>query len=285
MKIPYVKMHGCHNDYIYFYNRDGQLPGLSEVDLAKLAIKFSDRKTGLGSDGVIVVEAPRDPNTAVARMKMLNADGSVGKMCGNGIRCVAKLLYENLGPKDSYAVETDSGLRTCYVTDASDPNRFMVRVNMGRPEYKPSEIPMQLPMEQVVDQEFEILDKSFKLTCLSMGNPHCVIEVEDVKNFDVKKYGSALENHEIFPEQVNVEFIEVQADKVIQRTWERGSGETQACGTGACAVGSSLILREKMKSPVEVQLLGGQLIIEWDGANEIWMTGEAVTESSGTLET
>jgi diaminopimelate epimerase len=284
MKIPYIKMHGCHNDYVYLYNRDSQLSNLEQVDLSKLAIAVSHREKGIGSDGLIVVQPADKNDKAIARMKMLNADGSVGKMCGNGIRCVAKLLYENMGPQESYLVETDSGLRTCYVVDAQNKDRFIVKVNMGKPEFSPLKIPVFIEADKIVDYPFEVLDKKFKMACVSMGNPHAVIEVRNLEKFEVEKYGWSIEKNNAFPEGVNVEFIEIKGNEVHQRTWERGSGETQACGTGACAVGSSLILRGRMASPVLVKLRGGELRIDWDGSNEVWMTGEAVTESSGEID-
>jgi len=284
MKVPYVKMHGCHNDYIYIDNREGQFEALLQVDLSELARKVSDRKTGLGSDGLILLEKSSQGSEAVAKMHMLNADGSVGKMCGNGIRCVAKLLYESLGARKSYLVETDSGPRECFVTDAKDPKRFLVKVNMGKPEFNPRKIPVVLDGKQVIDKNFSVSGKDFLMTCVSMGNPHCVIEVKDLDKFEVVRYGAEIEKQSIFPEGINIEFIELIEGRVFQRTWERGSGETLACGTGACAVGVSLITRKKAKSPVKINLTGGTLIIEWDGQNEVWMTGEAVTESSGTLD-
>ena len=285
MSIPYVKMHGCYNDYVYVDNLDGQTLSLDDEALSKLSIGLSNRKEGIGSDGLIVLD-PADDETpeAVARMRMLNADGSFGKMCGNGIRCVAKLLYEKMGPRDSYIVETDSGPRECFIVDAENPHRFYVKVNMGMPKFKPIEVPVLMEGHEIIDKNFEVDGKTFKISCISMGNPHCVIEVKDLENFDVAKYGFAIEKHESFPDGVNVEFIEAKGGKVFQRTWERGSGETRACGTGACAVGVSLIIRKKETSPVQVQLRGGVLKIDWDGKGDVWMTGEAVTEKDGTFE-
>lgn len=283
--IPYVKMNGCKNDYLYVDNLDGTWSGsLSDAQASVIAQKYSDRKTGVGSDGLIIIEKSdvADPSV-VATMRMFNADGSEGKMCGNGIRCVAKLLHEKLGPKPSFKISTKSGVKECFVLEATDPKRFMVRVNMGRPSFLPAKIPVNFDDVLVMDEDFEVDDQTFKISCVSMGNPHCVIEVKGLETFDVKRYGSIIEKHEAFPEGVNVEFIEIQGNRVLQRTWERGSGETLACGTGASAVGVVLIMKHRIPSPVEIQLKGGQLTVEWDGLREVWLTGEAVTESSGTL--
>ncbi|MBN8555035.1 MAG: diaminopimelate epimerase [Deltaproteobacteria bacterium] len=282
-QIAYTKMHGCRNDYIYLDNLNGNLDGLSVDQLKKLSIKVSNRKTGLGSDGLIVIHKSDNPQ-AIARMQMFNADGSEGKMCGNGIRCVAKFLHEKMGAKPSFKISTLSGIRECFVIEATDPKKFQVRVNMGRPSFLPGNLPVLFDDVMVMDEDFEVDGKNFKISCVSMGNPHCVIEVDSLDTFDVQKYGSKIEKHEAFPEGVNVEFIEVKSDKILQRTWERGSGETQACGTGACAVGVVLIMKKKRKAPVDIQLKGGALRIEWDGLREAWMTGEAVTESTGTLK-
>lgn len=285
MKIPYTKMHGCHNDYIYIDNLDGNFSEFMSKDLSKISIRISDRKTGIGSDGLIVIHPPVEPQSGVvARMQMFNADGSEGKMCGNGIRCIAKLLYEKLGPKSSYKIETLSGVRECFVLEAQDPERLIVKVNMGRPSFLPAKIPVLFDDVMVLDEDFEVLDKVFKISCVSMGNPHCVTEVKDLENFEVSKYGPVIEKHEVFPEGVNIEFIEYREGKLFQRTWERGSGETQACGTGACAVGVTQIMSKKRSSPVNIRLKGGELTIEWDGLREVWMTGEAVTESAGVLD-
>lgn len=279
-------MHGCRNDYLYIDNLDGQWSSiLTPEKSVELSKRYADRKTGIGSDGIIIIEKSdvSDPQV-LAKMRMYNADGSEGKMCGNGIRCIAKFLYEKLGPKPSFKISTRAGIRECFILDASDSKRFMVRVNMGRPSFLPGNLPVLFDDVMVMDEDFEIDDQTFKISCVSMGNPHCVIEVQNLERFDVPRYGSQIEKHEAFPEGVNVEFIEIQGDKVFQRTWERGSGETQACGTGACAVGVVQIMKRKMKSPVSVHLRGGNLSIEWDGLREVWMTGEAVTESTGQID-
>lgn len=286
MKIPFTKMHGCKNDYLYIDNLDGRWSStLTPEKSAELSIRYANRKTGIGSDGIIIIEKSNvsDPSV-VATMRMYNADGSEGKMCGNGIRCVAKVLHEKLGPKTSFKISTKAGIRECFIIDAKDAKRFMVRVNMGRPSFLPANLPVLFDDVMVMDEEFELEGQTFKMSCVSMGNPHCVIEVENLERFDVARYGSQIEKHEAFPEGVNVEFIEIQGDKVFQRTWERGSGETQACGTGACAVGVIQVMKRRLKSPVSIHLKGGTLTVEWDGLREVWLTGEAVTESSGEIE-
>lgn len=283
MSVPFTKMHGCQNDYIYVEDLESQIADLREVNLSKLAIKISDRKMGLGSDGLIILQKSLKPE-AQAFMRMYNSDGSEGRMCGNGIRCVTKLLYEKLGPREVYLIDTLSGVKSCYVVQAQDPKRFMVRVNMGRPSFLPASIPVDFDDVMVMGEEFEVDDRTFKISCVSMGNPHCVIEVQDLEAFDVKRYGSQIEKHPAFAEGVNVEFVEYRDGKIFQRTWERGSGETLACGTGACAVGVVSIMGGRTRSPVMIHLRGGDLQIDWDGLREVWMTGEAVTVEKGEFE-
>lgn len=285
-EIPYTKMNGCRNDYVYLDNLDGSLDALTDDQIKTLAITVSNRKTNIGADGLIIMNKPTAASVGGlvhAQMRMFNADGSEGKMCGNGIRCVAKLLHEKLGPQPSFKISTLSGVRECFVLDATDPKRFQVKVNMGRPSFMPANLPVLFDDVMVMDEDFDIDGQNFKISCVSMGNPHCVIEVDSLDNFDVEKFGSKIEKHEAFPEGVNVEFIEIKNDKILQRTWERGSGETQACGTGAAAVGVVLVMKKKRKAPVDITLKGGQLRVEWDGLREAWLTGEAVTESSGVI--
>jgi diaminopimelate epimerase len=284
MQIPYVKMHGARNDYVYINLLSFKAPGLEQMPWADLAKLVSDRQRGIGADGLILV-GPPSQSGADAAMVMFNADGSVGKMCGNGIRCVSKILDETLGPKESFKISTLSGVKECFMMERLSPEKAVVRVNMGRPTFLPDKIPVLFEDVMVMHEEFEVADRTFKISCVSMGNPHCVIEVENLESFPVEKYGPLIEKHEAFPEGVNVEFIEIKNGKVYQRTWERGSGETMACGTGACAVGVVLIMGRLMKSPVQINLRGGSLTVEWDGLREVYLTGEAVTESRGTIDT
>lgn len=277
-------MHGCGNDYVYVNLFKTSIPELQKINLPELSRRISNRKTGIGSDGLIFV-GPASNDTADAAMVMFNADGSEGKMCGNGIRCVAKLLHETNGKKEAYKISTLSGVRECKILKAESPSKMIVRANMGRPAFLPAKIPVLFDDVMVMNEEFEILDKTFRISCVSMGNPHCVIEVEDLENFPVEKYGPLIEKHEAFPEGINVEFIEVKpTGEVHQRTWERGSGETKACGTGACAVGVTLIMGKKQTSPIDIYLKGGKLSVEWDGLREVYLTGEAVTEGEGQFD-
>lgn len=283
MKWPYRKMHGCRNDYIYLDFLKGQPQGLDQIAWPDFSRTLADRSKGLGADGLILLWPPEDPAKADARMKMYNADGSEAEMCGNGIRCLAKILYDDHGQKSSYRIETKAGVRECCLISTEDSTCYQVQVNMGRPTFIPAKIPVEFPDVMVMNEEFEVDDQLFRVSCVSMGNPHCVIEVKDLENFDVARYGPQIEKHEVFPQGVNVEFIERKEMDVYQRTWERGSGETMACGTGACAVAVSLILRNRLDSPVDVHLRGGSLRIEWDGLREVWMTGEAVEELKAEL--
>ena len=284
MQIPYVKMHGARNDYVYINLLNFKAPGLEHLPWADLARAVSDRQKGIGADGLILVGPPTQAGSDAA-MVMFNADGSEGKMCGNGIRCVSKILDETLGPKESFRISTLSGIKECFMVERQGSQRSIVRVNMGRPTFLPAKIPVLFEDVMVMQEEFEVADRTFKISCVSMGNPHCVIEVEDLENFPVPQYGPLIEKHEAFPEGVNVEFIEIKNGKVFQRTWERGSGETMACGSGACAVGVVLIMGHKTRSPVEIHLRGGSLKVEWDGLREVYLTGEAVTESQGVIDT
>ncbi len=280
MEFPYIKMHGCQNDYIYVNLLAHPMAEGAQVDWASVSKRLSNRQSGIGSDGLILVGPPKEPG-ADAVMVMFNADGSEGKMCGNGIRCVTKLLYETLGPKDVFKIMTASGARDCYVLESASPDQMMVKVNMGRPTFLPAKIPVTFDDVMVMGEEFEVADRTFKISCVSMGNPHTVIEVEDLENFPVAKYGPLIEKHEAFPEGTNVEFIEKRDGKIYQRTWERGSGETMACGSGACAVGVVLLMGKRERSPIEIALRGGMLTVAWDGLREVWLTGEAVTVQKG----
>jgi len=284
MQIPYVKMHGARNDYVYINLLSFKAEGLEQLPWPDLARKISDRQKGIGSDGLILV-GPPSQGDADAAMVMFDADGSVGKMCGNGIRCVTKILDETLGPKPSFRISTLSGVKECFLLERQGFEKSIVRVNMGRPAFLPSKIPVLFEDVMVMQEEFEVADRTFKISCVSMGNPHCVIQVEDLEAFPVEKYGPLIEKHEAFPEGVNVEFIEIKNGKVYQRTWERGSGETMACGTGACAVGVVLLMTRMAENPVEIHLRGGVLKVEWDGLREVYLTGEAVTESQGIIDT
>jgi diaminopimelate epimerase len=285
MELNYQKLHGCQNDYLYFDLRGLDSSLSSKIDWKQASVAFSDRQKGVGSDGVILLLPPEQTDKADVRMQMFNADGSEAEMCGNGLRCVAKLVYDGHGGTNPRVrVETKAGLRECEIVQVDSPQRCLVRANMGRPNFLPPKVPVLFDDVMVMDEEFVIDEMKFQVSCLSMGNPHTVIEVMGLEKFEVGRFGPQIEKHPAFPEGTNVEFVEVKGMEVHQRTWERGSGETKACGTGACAAAVTLIMRNRIDSPVMVVLQGGGLLIEWDGLREVWMTGEAEFVSEGKLD-
>lgn len=268
--MKFTKMHGAGNDYVY-------IDGFSETvsDPVALARKISDRNFGVGGDGLILILPSEQADVC---MRMFNADGSEAEMCGNGVRCVAKYAYDHdLVNKTDITVETGNGVLPLelFTNDTGKVDR--VRVNMGTPGLTRADLPMTGPAdEQVIDQELTVLDQTFRITCVSMGNPHCVIYVDEVANFPVERYGTAIENHPLFPQRTNVEFVEVlSAREVRQRTWERGSGETLACGTGASAVTVAGMLTGRTGPQLLNHLTGGDLEMAWDGQGEVYMTGPA----------
>jgi len=260
-------MHGAGNDYVYV-----DLWEESVRDAAAVARAVSDRHTGIGADGLILL-APPESADADVRMVMYNADGSRAQMCGNGLRCLARLAREHGRTQASpVRVETDAGVKAVAAAPGG------LRVDMGPPSLAPSSLPVDLPGERVVEYPLEIDGEDYAMTCVSMGNPHAVIFVDDVAATDVAAIGAALETHALFPERVNVSFVEVlEPDEVRQRTWERGSGETRACGTGACAVCVAGVLTGRTGPRVTSRLPGGDLVLEWAGDGEpVYMTGPAV---------
>jgi len=274
--MKFAKMHGAGNDYVY-------INGFEEAveDPARLAITISDRHFGVGSDGLILILPSQ---MADVRMRMFNADGSEAEMCGNGVRCVAKFAYDHgLVTRPQITVETGAGvlpLQLCI----NERNRVeKVRVNMGRPRLTRGEIPMTGdPDEQVVNAELVILDRTFHVTAVSMGNPHCVIFVDNVSEFPVEKYGPVIERHPLFPNRINVEFVEIVSPaEVRQRTWERGAGETLACGTGAAAVTVAGVLNGHTERRLLNHLLGGDLEMEFAEDGHVYMTGPAVQVFEG----
>ncbi len=277
--MKFTKMHGAGNDYIY-------VNGFEETirDRSGFSVKVSDRHFGIGSDGLIVVD-PSD--VADCKMDMYNADGSQGKMCGNGVRCVAKFVYDNgIVKKDDIAIETLSGIKYIKVT-VENGRVVAARVNMGKPILKSDEIPTRFGGETVVSQKLSIGEKSYSVTCVSMGNPHCVTFVDDVKALDLEKIGPGFENHEMFPDRINTEFIHVISETEFDmRVWERGSGETLACGTGACAAAVACVLNGccKRNTDIKVNLLGGTLTVNWTDGGDVYMTGPAETVCTGEIE-
>ena len=279
MDISFTKMHGCGNDYIYIDCFRQEI-----YDPAQLAIRLSDRHFGVGGDGVILI-CPSE--RADAAMRMFNADGSEGKMCGNGIRCVGKYLYDHgmVGDRREIRVDTLSGIKTLGLM-VEDGAVQRVRVDMGPAILEPEAIPVLLKGEQVVDVPVAFGEMTWQITCVSMGNPHCVIFTEeDVDGLDLASMGPVIEDAPIFPERVNTEFVNVLPDGSLKmRVWERGSGETWACGTGACATGTAAVLRglAAKEEDILIHLRGGDLLVRCtdDG---VLMTGPAVTVFEGTI--
>ncbi len=267
--MKFTKMHGCGNDYIFVNCIEKKLENPNEISL-----RLSDRHFGIGSDGLILIDTSK---VADFKMSIFNADGSEAKMCGNGIRCVAKYVYDNgLTNNTQIKVETLSGIKTLDMI-IKDTKVETVTVNMGAPIMNPVLIPVISDKEIIVSEPIAILGVEYQITCVSIGNPHCVIFVEDVKNLNLEKIGPEFEKHSMFPDRVNTEFIRVIDRKNIEmRVWERGSGETFACGTGACASVVACVLNGATEDEVLVHLLGGNLLIKYDREeNIIYMTGGA----------
>lgn len=277
--LQFTKMHGLGNDYVYMDAINQKIENRSE--LAKFV---SDRHFGIGSDGLILI-CPSEK--ADFRMQMFNQDGSEAEMCGNGIRCVGKFVYDKgLTKKETITVETLAGIKTLVMT-AKNGKIETARVDMGEPILEPEKIPVISNENPVKNLKLEAEDKKFIFTCVSMGNPHAVTFIkEDVNKFDICKYGAKLEVNKAFPKKANIEFINVIDDKTLKmRVWERGAGETLACGTGACAVTVSAILNGYTKRVVTVHLLGGDLKIEWNkNDNHVYMTGPATTVFEGKID-
>ena len=279
MNMKFTKMHGCGNDYVYVDCTNEMIENPSEVS------KYvSDRHFGIGSDGLILICSSE---TADFRMAMYNADGSEGAMCGNGIRCVAKYVYDKgLTDKKNISIETKSGIKELELT-VEDGKVSLVKVNMGAPILKAKDIPVDVDTEKCIDSDINVDGKDYKITCVSMGNPHAVTFIdEDVKTFPIEKIGPKVENHPMFPDRVNTEFVQVlNRHEVNMRVWERGSGETLAGGTGTCATVVACVLNGLTDDEVTVHLLGGDLFIKYDRENDtVWMTGPAVIAFEGTIE-
>ncbi|WP_405341677.1 diaminopimelate epimerase [Ruminococcus sp.] len=279
-KLRFTKMHGISNDYVYISTFDQP-----EEDWEQLAIRLSDRRTGIGGDGIILV-CPSD--VADAKMRIFNADGSEGRMCGNGIRCVGKFVYDKgLVPADKTTVTIDtlSGIKTLELT-VRDGKVQSARVDMEAAILNPVDIPVNYDGDRMIDAPMTVDGKVWNVTAVSMGNPHCVTFVDDVDSLDLEKIGPHFENHPAFPERVNTEFVKVIDDHTLQmRVWERGSGETWACGTGACATAVAACLNGYCKKgdDITVHLRGGDLVIRYTDDTVI-MTGPASTVFEGEVE-
>ncbi|MDO4648250.1 MAG: diaminopimelate epimerase [Eubacteriales bacterium] len=278
--MKFTKMNGIGNDYVYVNCFKETVKNPSEV-----ARFVSDRHFGIGGDGLILIK-PSD--VADCEMDMYNLDGSQGAMCGNGIRCVAKYAYDyGIVDKTSISVNTRSGIKYLDLTLKND-KVDTVRVNMGSPVFQAKQIPVVAETEEVIDTPIEVDGQSYRFTGISMGNPHAVVFLDTLEGLEIEKIGPKFENHLNFPDRVNTEFVEVlDRHTVKMRVWERGSGETLACGTGACAVAVASILNGHVDedAPVTVKLLGGDLTIEWNRQeNLVFMTGSAATVFDGEID-
>lgn len=272
-------MQGTGNDYVYI---DAMVHPVRDPDI--LAPRMAHRHFGIGGDGLILIKPHAE---ADGEMDMYNADGSRSEMCGNGLRCVAKYIHDTYRKgQDKLDLMTGAGHRQAWITER-DPqgNAVSIQIDMGLPVFEGLQIPTTLDMPEVIRQSLRAGDRDFVFSAVSMGNPHCVIQVEDVLTFPVEKYGPLIENHPLFPRRVNVEFIQVvHTGEVIQRTWERGAGETWACGTGAAAVAAVCRRLGLTGDSITVRLTGGELKLDYDGHGSVKMTGNAVEVFRGDWE-
>lgn len=284
--MKFTKMQGCGNDYVYVNGFEEKLPEEKKPEIVR---RLSDRHFGVGGDGVIFINPAAE---ADFEMEMFNADGTRAEMCGNGIRCVAKYVYDK-GLTDSEHISIVSAGNIKYLdltvegkTDTSRGAVTRVRVNMGSPILQPEQIPVVAEGEQAVDEPIIVDGAEYRMTCVSMGNPHAVVFAQDVENLEIQQIGPLFENHERFPRRTNTEFVEVlDRQHVFMRVWERGTGETLACGTGCCATAVACVLNGLTDEKVTVRVLGGEILAEWDRErNLVFMTGPAVTVFEGEVE-
>ncbi|WP_172250073.1 diaminopimelate epimerase [Saccharibacillus deserti] len=276
--MEFTKMHGLGNDFVIVYG-EKELP----ADAAEQAVKVCDRFFGVGADGLVYI-LPSEK--ADFMMRIMNSDGSEAEQCGNAIRCVAKYVYDHkLAAGESLTIETIGAGVQPLTIQAENGAAQTVRVDMGAPILEGAKIPVAVDGEPVVDQPIEALGENFRFTAVSMGNPHCVIYVDDAVNFDLAKWGPVLEKHPLFPKKVNVEFATVNSrEQIDMRVWERGAGPTLACGTGACATLVSSVLNGLSGREATVSLKGGDLFIEWNESdNHVYMTGPAAFVYTGKL--
>lgn len=276
--MKFTKMHGCGNDYVY-------VNGFTEkvADKPKAVVALSDRHFGIGSDGVIFINPSQQ---ADFEMEMYNADGTRAEMCGNGIRCVGKYVYDH-GMTDKTSITVESFGKVKYLDLTVENGKVVkVKVNMGKPELTAKDVPVVSVHEQVIDEEIIVKEKSYRMTCVSMGNPHAVVFMDDVEHLAIEEIGPYFENHERFPNRTNTEFVQVIDDSHVKmRVWERGTGETLACGTGCCATAVACVLNRLTGAHVTVQVLGGEIEIYWDQKeNLVYMAGPAVTVFEGETE-
>ncbi|MBN1795302.1 MAG: diaminopimelate epimerase [Sedimentisphaerales bacterium] len=275
--MRFTKMHGIGNDYIYVNCFEEKVDNPGEV-----AVKISNRHFGVGADGLILI-CPSDK--ADVSMRMFNADGSEAEMCGNGIRCVAKYTIDHgLSSAKPLKVQTGNGIMAIDYQLGDDGKMVSSTVNMGQPKLRPAEIPVNIEGENVIDRIIEVVPQQLNMTCVSMGNPHTVFFCDDVEQIDLEKIGPVIENHKLFPNRTNVHFVQLKSsDHLKMRTWERGSGITLACGTGACAVCVAGVLNRRSERVCRIDLPGGQLQINWcEDDNCVYMTGPAEEIFEGT---
>lgn len=283
--MKFTKMQGCGNDYVYV---DGFKEQIATEDKPELVRKLSDRHFGIGGDGVIFINPGK---TADFEMEMYNADGTRSEMCGNGIRCVAKFVYDKkMTDKTSLSIESCGKIKYIDLTieKKSDSERgevSLVKVNMGAPILKAEQVPVLSENEQVIDEKIEVAGREYRMTCVSMGNPHAIVFMDQVADLEIEKIGPLFENHVRFPNRTNTEFIRIiDRHTVEMRVWERGTGETLACGTGACATVVACVLNGLTDHEVTVKLLGGELLIRWDREeNLVYMTGPAKIVFEGKI--
>ena len=268
--MEFTKMHGIGNDYIYFNCMEKEIENPEE-----LSLKLSDRHFGIGGDGIVLILPSK---VADFRMRMFNADGSEGNMCGNASRCIGKYVFEKgLTDKDVVTLETLAGIKTLNLT-VEDNKVIEVEVNMGEAILNPKDIPVNINKDKIVNETITVDNKEYDITCVSMGNPHCIVYMDNIDDLKIDKIGPKFENHELFPERINTEFLEVIDKNTIKmRVWERGSGETYACGTGACAATVASVLNNycNIDEEVTVKLLGGDLKIKYLSNGLVYMTGPA----------
>ena len=280
MKLAFTKMEGCGNDYVYV---NGFTQSVPAEDKPALVRRLSDRHFGIGGDGVIFINPAKE---ADFEMEMWNADGTRSEMCGNGIRCVARYVYD-FGLTDQKEFSIVSAGKVKYMTlYEQDGQISAVRVNMGQPILEADQIPVRADHSPVINVPIEVQGKEYRMTCVSMGNPHAVVFVDSTEDFPLEQVGPYFENHPCFPNRTNTEFVQViDRSRVRMRVWERGTGETLACGTGCCATAVACVLNGLTDNAITVEVLGGALQIEWDRDNDlVWMTGPATVVFSGEIE-
>lgn len=280
MKIRFTKMQGCGNDYVYINGFTEKIEQEKKPDFVR---RVSDRHFGIGSDGVIFINPSKE---ADFEMEMFNADGSRSEMCGNGIRCVAKFVHDKgMTETSEFSIISGGQVKYMHLTVEEGVTKA-VRVDMGEPVLVPAQVPVIAEGQQAVDEPITVCGQQYRMTCVSMGNPHAVVFMEDVDHLDIERIGPHFENHERFPRRTNTEFVEVlDRQHVKMRVWERGTGETLACGTGCCATAVACVLNGLTDRHVTVDVLGGSLMIDWDEAtNRVFMTGPAEFVFEGEVE-